>query len=253
MGEEVTAQSYTREQRQRYREKVRQDLDVFERMLAQSSFEFERPMTGLEIELNLVDKDYQPLFANAEVLEEIADPDYQTELARYNIELNVPPRPLPGDAALDLEDELRASLNRADDAAHKTRRPHRGDRHPPDAHAGALRGRVDQRQQPLHGAQRLDLRRPRRGHLPRHRGALGGARGDLLRTRSPPSPPAPASSCTCRWHPQDFAAHWNAAQALVAPAAGARPPTRRSSSASGCTPRPASSCSARPPTPAASS
>ena len=88
MGEEVTAQSYTREQRQRYREKVRQDLDVFERMLAQSSFEFERPMTGLEIELNLVDKDYQPLFANAEVLEEIADPDYQTELARYNIELN---------------------------------------------------------------------------------------------------------------------------------------------------------------------
>ena len=114
MGEEVTAQSYTR-----YREKVRQNLDVFERMLAQSSFEFERPMTGLEIELNLVDKDYQPLFANAEVLEEIADPDYQTELARYNIELNVPPRPLPGDAALHLEDELRASLNRADEAAHK--------------------------------------------------------------------------------------------------------------------------------------
>ena len=34
MGEEVTAQSYTREQRQRYREKVRQNLDVFERMLA---------------------------------------------------------------------------------------------------------------------------------------------------------------------------------------------------------------------------
>ena len=29
MGEEVNAQSYTREQRQRYREKVRQNLDVF--------------------------------------------------------------------------------------------------------------------------------------------------------------------------------------------------------------------------------
>jgi glutathione S-transferase len=55
VGEEVTAQSYTREQRQRYREKVRQNLDVFERMLATSQFEFDRPMTGMEIELNLVD------------------------------------------------------------------------------------------------------------------------------------------------------------------------------------------------------
>ena len=81
MGEEVNAQSYTREQRQRYREKVRQNLDVFERMLAQSQFEFDRPMTGMEIELNLVDDAYQPKFANAEVLEAIADPGYQTELA----------------------------------------------------------------------------------------------------------------------------------------------------------------------------
>jgi gamma-glutamyl:cysteine ligase YbdK (ATP-grasp superfamily) len=119
VGKEVSTQSYTREQRQRYREKVRQNLDVFERMLSQSSFEFDRPMTGMEIELNLVDDTYRPKFANAEVLEEIADPGYQTELARYNIELNVPPRPLPGDAAIELEDEMRASLNLASAAAEK--------------------------------------------------------------------------------------------------------------------------------------
>ena len=119
MGEEVNAQSYTREQRQRYREKVRQNLDVFERMLAKSQFEFDRPMTGMEIELNLVDDAYQPKFANAEVLEAIADPGYQTELAQYNIELNVPPRPLPGDSAIELEDEMRASLNAASAAAEK--------------------------------------------------------------------------------------------------------------------------------------
>jgi gamma-glutamyl:cysteine ligase YbdK (ATP-grasp superfamily) len=117
MGAEVSAQSYSREQRQRYREKVRQDLDVFERMLTTSSFEFDRPMTGLEIELNLVDENQQPHFHNAQVLEAIADPGYQTELAQYNIELNVPPRPLPGDSALHLEDELRDSLNIAGDRA----------------------------------------------------------------------------------------------------------------------------------------
>ncbi|QIM20831.1 glutamate--cysteine ligase [Phycicoccus sp. HDW14] len=117
MGAEVNAQSYTREQRQRYREKVRQNLDVFERMLTTSSFEFDKPMTGLEIELNLVDEHQQPHFHNAQVLEAIADPGYQTELAQYNIELNVPPRPLPGDSALELEADLRASLNAADAAA----------------------------------------------------------------------------------------------------------------------------------------
>ncbi len=117
MGSEIEATTYTREQRQRYREKVQLCLDVFERMLAYAHFEFERPMTGMEIELNLVDESYTPRMANAEVLEAIADPEYQTELARYNIEFNVSPRPLPGDSALVLEHDLRASLNRAQERA----------------------------------------------------------------------------------------------------------------------------------------
>ena len=71
-------------------------LDVFETMLAQSSFEFDRPLTGMEIECNLVDGDYQPAMTNTDVLASIADPAYQTELGAYNIEFNVPPRPLPG-------------------------------------------------------------------------------------------------------------------------------------------------------------
>ncbi|WP_347350859.1 glutamate--cysteine ligase [Intrasporangium sp.] len=117
MGAEVEQARYTREQRQQYREKVRRDLDVFERMLSRSTFEFDRPMTGLEIELNLVSADLGPKLDNKTVLEQIADPAYQTELARYNIELNVPPGPLPGNAALELEEHLRTSLNRADQRA----------------------------------------------------------------------------------------------------------------------------------------
>ncbi len=117
MGSEVGSRSYTREQRQRHREKVREDLDVLERMLTSDLFELDRPLTGLEIELNLIDDRYDPAFTNVEALEAIADPGFQTELARYNIELNVPPRPLDGDAALELEADLRASLNAADAAA----------------------------------------------------------------------------------------------------------------------------------------
>ena len=87
MGADIETTAYTREQRQRYREKVTACLDVFEQMLHYSHFDFERPMTGMEIELNLVGTDYRPSMANAEVLEAIADPEYQTELARYNLSL----------------------------------------------------------------------------------------------------------------------------------------------------------------------
>ena len=78
-------------------------LDVFETMLAQSSFEFDQPLTGMEIECNLVDAAYQPAMKNPDVLDAIADPAYQTELGAYNIEFNVPPRPLPGQTGLQLE------------------------------------------------------------------------------------------------------------------------------------------------------
>jgi len=120
MGDDIAATTYTREQRQAYRAKVRRCLDVFERMLVEHSFDFCKPMTGLEIELNLVDNQWQPDMTNAKVLEAIADPDFQTELGRYNIEFNVPPRPLSGESMLDLEKMLRASLDHAEARANQT-------------------------------------------------------------------------------------------------------------------------------------
>ncbi|MBJ7340168.1 glutamate--cysteine ligase [Mycolicibacterium sp.] len=117
MGDDVTQTEYSREQRLHYRRKVQLSLDVFETMLTQSSFDFDRPLTGMEIECNLVDADYQPAMTNREVLAAIADPAFQTELGAYNIEFNVPPRPLPGRSAFELEAEVRASLNAAETKA----------------------------------------------------------------------------------------------------------------------------------------
>ena len=114
MGEEVKRTTYDRAQREEYRRKVRLCLDVFETMLAQSHFDSDRPLTGMEIECNLVDAGYQPAMSNRYVLDAIADPAYQSELGAYNIEFNVPPRPLPGHTGLDLEAEVRASLNDAE-------------------------------------------------------------------------------------------------------------------------------------------
>jgi hypothetical protein len=54
---------------------------------------------------------------NRDVLASIADPAFQTELGAYNIEFNVPPRPLGGHSSVELEDEVRASLNAAESKA----------------------------------------------------------------------------------------------------------------------------------------
>ena len=117
MGEEVKRTTYNSAHRREYRRKLQLCLDAFETMLARSCFDSEQPLTGMEIECNLVDADYQPAMSNRHVLDAIGDPAYQTELGAYNIEFNVPPHALPGHTTLDLEAEVRASLNDAENKA----------------------------------------------------------------------------------------------------------------------------------------
>ncbi|WP_370289066.1 glutamate-cysteine ligase family protein [Nocardioides sp.] len=117
MGEDVAAQEFTPADRTRYREKVRRCLDVLERMLAESSFDTDDPWTGVEVELNLVDAGGDPALRNDEVLEAIDDPGFQTELGRFNIELNLPPGPLADGGLIACEQSLRESLNAAEERA----------------------------------------------------------------------------------------------------------------------------------------
>jgi Glutamate-cysteine ligase family 2(GCS2) len=117
MGQQVAARTFTREDRQRYRRKVRACLDVFARMLSESKFNPERRSFGLEIELNLTDDGGEPAMLNAAVLEAIADPDFQTELGQFNVEINVAPRLLGGAVFAELEAGARGSLNHAEERA----------------------------------------------------------------------------------------------------------------------------------------
>ena len=120
MGEEVEQQEFSRADRTRHREKVRRNLDVFARMLREARFDTDDPMTGLEVELNLVDDKGDPSLKNAEVLEAIASPDFQTELGQFNIEINVPPATLREGGLTIFEDTLRRSLNEAEAKASKS-------------------------------------------------------------------------------------------------------------------------------------
>jgi hypothetical protein len=117
MGQDVAAKVFSREDRQRYREKVRSNLDVFARMLAEARFDPEVRSFGLEIELNLTDDAGDPALVNAAALEAIANPDFQTELSQFNVEINVAPRLFGGRVLSELETGVRGSLNGAEERA----------------------------------------------------------------------------------------------------------------------------------------
>ena len=109
-----------------------------------------------------------------------------------------------------------------------------------------LSGPVDERVDPLSGAQRFDLHRPRRGHPDRHH-----------RTRTAqPADGVDRTGIGVHQHAVASAGLPRRLRAQLERRAGAGrarswrwAPTRRTSSATSCGPRPASSCSPRPPTP----
>jgi hypothetical protein len=120
MGKDVTQATFSREDRARYRQKVRRCLDVFALMLNDFHFDADRPTTGLEIEVNLIDGEGQPAMRNAEVLADVADPSFQTELGQFNLEINVRPRLIATTGFTEYENEVRSSLNHADERARKS-------------------------------------------------------------------------------------------------------------------------------------
>ncbi|MFJ4675084.1 MULTISPECIES: glutamate--cysteine ligase [unclassified Kitasatospora] len=114
MGEKVVATRAELADRQLYRRKLQSCLDVLGRMLREERFDRPKAMMGLEIELNLADDRGLPVLGNERVLEAISSPDFQTELGRFNIEVNVAPRRLGGHVFEDLREELDTGLRYAD-------------------------------------------------------------------------------------------------------------------------------------------
>jgi gamma-glutamyl:cysteine ligase YbdK (ATP-grasp superfamily) len=213
MGEDVDAQEFSRADRTRYREKVHRCLDVFERMLSENRFHTDDPMTGLEVELNLVDDAGDPALKNAEALAAIADPAFQTELGQFNIEINVPPARLREGGLKTFEASLRHSLNDAEEKSSEV-----------GAHQVMIG--VLPTLAPGHFAPQMMSANPRYRLLSEQ---ILNARGEDIRIDitgperliTTADSILPEAACTStQFHvqtsPDQFAAYWNASQAISA-------------------------------------
>jgi hypothetical protein len=174
---------------------------------------------GLEIELNLVDDELRPAMANAVVLEKLNDPAFTLELAQHNLELNVRPRLLGDTHSVELEWELTDALADANVKAH-------------DAGASIVMIGMLPTLREEHFDSRWLSDNPRYAVL---NDQIFAARGeDMVLSMEGPAIPGqrserlrgyatsivPESACTStqlhlQVEPEQFAAHWNAAQCLA--------------------------------------
>ncbi len=93
------------------------DLEALELMLERDVFEKGIQRVGAEQELCLVDKNYLPSTNALKILEKINDHHFTTELALFNLEINMDPVPLKGNCFSEMDRVLTQLLLKADKTA----------------------------------------------------------------------------------------------------------------------------------------
>ena len=119
MGEFKVSDIGKRERRAKFIKNLLDDLECLEIMLRDGMVEDDRLRIGAEQEFCLITDQWRPATTFQAILDELNDDHFTTELAQYNLELNLDPLELETSCFSILEDNLRTNMNRAESAANK--------------------------------------------------------------------------------------------------------------------------------------
>jgi CBS domain-containing protein len=119
MGEHQVEPDISGEQLRLFTKSLLNDLRALETMLEDGMIESGVRRIGAEQEIFLVDDSWRPAGLALEVLEELDDPHFTTELGKFNLEVNLDPQAFGGDCLSRLESQLNELLTKARDAAHR--------------------------------------------------------------------------------------------------------------------------------------
>jgi CBS domain-containing protein len=112
MGEQKVNRSFSEEKKALFIKNLLDDVQALEQMLENGLIEKGITRIGAEQEFCLVTKDWRPATNNEEILSKIDDPHFTTELARYNLEINLDPIELKGDCFTRVENQLKELLSK---------------------------------------------------------------------------------------------------------------------------------------------
>lgn len=118
MGEHRIAIAEQSEERKKFLRHLLHDVQALDKMLELGMLESGISRIGAEQEFFIVNKHHKPSRNGPEILARLNDPHFTTELARYNLEINLDPLELKGTCFSQTENTLRTMLQKADEAAH---------------------------------------------------------------------------------------------------------------------------------------
>ncbi len=106
MGEERVKLAKSNEEVQNFMKRVLRDLRALQKMLDEEWFETGITRIGAEQELCLIDQNAKPMTKAMEVMEALGDGNYTTELALFNLEINLEPLEFTGNCLSVMEQNL---------------------------------------------------------------------------------------------------------------------------------------------------
>ncbi len=117
MGDKDAEALADHEQQRTFTRALLDDVEALSQMIDAGMIESGVRRIGAEQEIFLVDAGCMPAPVSTEVLERLDHPLFTTELARFNLEANLPPHEFGGDCLSVLEQEIQALLALAREAA----------------------------------------------------------------------------------------------------------------------------------------
>ncbi|MEO9870713.1 CBS domain-containing protein [Ekhidna sp.] len=117
MGEHLVKPATDKEVRSKFIRHLLNDINCLELMLDRGLIEKGINRIGAEQEFCLISKNWRPEKNAEELLKKIDDHHFTTELARFNLEINLDPVELKGDCFTTVQNQLERLLSKAKDKA----------------------------------------------------------------------------------------------------------------------------------------
>ena len=110
MGEKKVYSADDPQVRKTFVEHLIKDVKAMQKMLDMGLFESGVQRLGAELELCIVDKSWQPAPIITDLMDDIEGTNFTTELARFNLEINLDPLTFEGDCLSVMRKELNSNL-----------------------------------------------------------------------------------------------------------------------------------------------
>ncbi len=112
MGSAIEVREYTESDYADFQKKLYVELEVLKQLIKRDNFDTDPLMMGAELEMYLVDNEGYVSPNNQQILDTINDEQFQPELNRYNLELNLSPVPVRGKPFTRLKNEIRTKVDK---------------------------------------------------------------------------------------------------------------------------------------------